>query len=697
MSFAQHLVLAIKATRQLGFEQVGLYTQYHFALRSGWLQLNTPAKEPENKLESQGFNLSSGLFSVPNRDKLAKLVGDQASALLAEANDLNRGKVRLFGGPPQDLNLVVPLPLQHWTSIALDQNIIGVDDIKYLWEPARFTWIYPLARAYILSGDETYAETFWQEFEAFTDINLPNMGPNWVSAQEVAIRLISFTFAYQVFCSTESCTEARAARLSRSIADHAARIPATLAYARAQNNNHLLSEAAGLITAGIALPAHPKAQSWIDLGKRWFNHALETQISSSGTYVQHSTNYHRMMLQLALWVSNLGELITQTNLERLANATKWLLGLVDPDTGRVPNLGHNDGSYIQPLSSCSYADYRPVVQSAAKKFLGEQPFPAGPWEEMALWLGLNENELSRAAMDEVSSEAITNTEFPESHLTLHDQTNSSWACLRAARFNSRPAHADQLHLDFWWREHNIALDAGTFRYNAPPPWDNALIHSGLHNTVTIDGADQMTQAGRFLWLDWAQAEIIDLKKDLDGKRIKIITQHHGYRAMGVTHRRSITCQASGKWIIEDHLIPSQKNYPNQDTVSKLSSTHPDSSRLYRARLHWLLPDWSWEIDGEDRSEDLGLNLRSPLGWINILIGIEPATKIKGDNQDLAVQLVRAGELIYGSGAVSPVSGWVSPTYGYRIPALSLAVVIESVLPIKFTTFWDFPPVSQSTH
>lgn len=689
----QRLVLAIKAARQLGLEQAGLYIQYQLALRSGWLRRKTPAKEPNNALEAGGINLSSGLLSVPNRDQLANLVGDQASVLLAEANDLNLGKVRLFGGPPQELNLVVPLPLQHWTSITFDQDIIGVEDIKFLWEPARFTWIYPLVRAYILSGDESYAETFWQEFEAFTDINLPNMGPNWVSAQEVALRLISFTFAYQVFCSSESCTEARVSRLSRSIADHAARIPATLIYARAQNNNHLLSEAAGLITAGTVLPAHPKARSWIDLGKRWFNYALETQISTSGTYIQHSTNYHRMMLQLALWVANLGELISQENLERLATATKWLLGLVDPDTGRVPNLGHNDGSYIQPLSSCSYADYRPVVQSAAAIFLGEKPFPGGPWDELALWLGLSRNDFSQAAVEDISSEAILVKEFPESHITLHDQANSSWACLRAARFNSRPAHADQLHLDFWWREHNVALDAGTYLYNAPPPWENSLIHSGIHNTITIDGIDQMTQAGRFLWLDWAHAEIIDTQTDLDGKRIKLTAQHHGYRAQGVTHRRSITCQSSGKWIIEDQLISSRKNYPHQVTGSKLSSTPPDSDRVYRARLHWLLPDWSWEIGGDDRSQEIGFNLRSPLGWINLQIGIEPATMIKGDIQEHALQLVRAGELIHGSGMVSPVSGWVSPTYGYKIPALSLAIVIESVLPVKFTTRWDFPTVS----
>jgi hypothetical protein len=690
MTFSENLVLALKAARQLGIEQTSLYAQYQIALRSGWLRRITAPKEPADTLDIPGYKINGALVNVPERDQLTRLVGDQASALLAEAKDLNQGKVRLFGGPPQDLDLVVPLPLQHWTYLAIDPSKSAVEDIKLVWEPARFTWIYPLVRAYILSGDESFPETFWQEFEAFTDINLPNMGPNWVSAQEVAIRLISFVFAYQVFCSTESCTDARINHLSRSIADHAERIPPTINYARSQNNNHLLSEAAGLITAGRAIPDHPKADSWINTGRRWFNHALENQISSAGTYTQHSTNYHRMMLQLALWVSNLEDSITQANKERLADATKWLLGLIDPDTGRVPNLGHNDGSYCQPFTSCSYADYRPVVQAAALKFLNEQPFPDGPWDELAFWFGSKKNEHKQAVAQDVSLEAIILNEYPESHLTMHDQASSTWACLRAARYQSRPAHADQLHIDLWWREHNVALDAGTYSYNAPPPWDNALIHTEMHNTVTINGIDQMMQAGRFLWLDWAQAEIIDKKIDPDGKRVEVIAHHQGYHAIGVMHQRIITCESSNKWIIKDELISSKKNSTYTALGDKSSSLQNNSNQSYKARLHWLLPDWSWEVISNDQNQESEFRIRSPLGWINIQIGTEPATKLNGEHNELVVQLVRAGELIHGSGTASPVAGWISPTYGYKIPALSLAFEIESRLPIFFTTIWEFP-------
>ena len=125
---------------------------------------------------------------------------------------------------------------------------------------------------------------------------------------------------------------------ARAVADHAARIPPTLVYARAQNNNHLLSEAAGLYTAGLALPDHPQAAHWRELGWKWLNHAFQRQIAADGTYTQHSTNYHRLMLQAALWVHALpapGPSLAQRTLQASwLPRPRWLHALLDPHQRR---------------------------------------------------------------------------------------------------------------------------------------------------------------------------------------------------------------------------------------------------------------------------------------------------------------------------------------------------------------------------
>jgi hypothetical protein len=119
---------------------------------------------------------------------------------------------------------------------------------------------------------------------------------------------------------------------------------------------------------------------------------------------------------------------------------------------------------------------------------------------------------------------------------------------------NRPGHADQLHLDLWWRGQNIALDAGTYLYNAAPPWDNALARSLVHNTVTVNGLDQMTRAGRFLWLDWAQASRISRKQAEDGSWERGVAEHTGYRKLGVAHRRVVTAYRENRWLVEDSLL-----------------------------------------------------------------------------------------------------------------------------------------------
>ena len=79
------------------------------------------------------------------------------------------------------------------------------------------------------------------------------------SAQEVALRLIALVFCYQIFASSPETTPGRVNLLKQALIAHARRIPPTMGYARAQDNNHLLTEAVGLYTAAAVLPGYPGA------------------------------------------------------------------------------------------------------------------------------------------------------------------------------------------------------------------------------------------------------------------------------------------------------------------------------------------------------------------------------------------------------------------------------------------------------
>jgi len=656
--------IAIKALRQLGFTQVALYAMYKFGLKTGQYRLLTETHRLQTEINGVALKLRS-IFTLPDREELKRILGeDGRRTLLAEADEIVAGKFRMFGSEPVELKLTFDEPLQHWTEyethkVPIPNSQSLNSDIKFIWEPTRFGWAYVLGRAYHLTQNETYAEAFWRYFDTFTDGNPPNLGPHWINGQEVAIRLMALVWAGQVFGTPPvsggetmaSSSVERCVRLAGSVAAHAARIPSTLLYARAQNNNHLVTEAAALYTAGLALPQHPRASRWRALGWRWLNWAFRHQISGYGEYIQHSTNYHRVMLQAAMWVDAIRDVDwSRLTLQSLGRATHWLFSMLDPASGRTPNLGANDGALILPLAVTPFSDFRPTVQAAARAFLRYQ-MPGGVWDEMSIWLGLG-------ALEKAYDSSL--------YLADHPRGRESWATLRTSTFPSRLGHMDQLHLDLWWRGLNIARDAGTYLYNAEPPWDNPLVSGRVHNTVTVDGRDQMTRGGRFLTLDWFPAYSKNIVASDELTLGQVMGYHKGYR--GVRHERTVTVFTDERWLVEDKL------------ASKDEHTY---------RLHWLLPDWEWEV--ESRENGIEISIQSPEGLVSLIFQSEPQIS----NLHSLLSIVRAGKVVFGQRDTQPYEGWFSPTYGVKEPALSLAIEVTSDHGMIFVSQFAFPTAGKS--
>jgi hypothetical protein len=643
------LLVVLKSLTQLGPVPLALLGAYRLGLRTGYFRRASARDVPRSVAGAQAGTIRA-LSALPSRESLLQVLGAQGrTALLAEANEIVAGQVRLFDGPPVPLRLSFGVPLQHWSVYESDpQQLVlfhdEIPDIKLIWEPARFGWAFTLGRAYHATQDERYAESFWTYFDEFCNGNPPYLGPHWMNGQEAAIRLMTMAWSAQVFSSSPHSSAERVQRLARTVQQHAARIQQTLIYSRSQNNNHLLTESAALFTAGSAL----QNSQWRKLGWRWLTWAFAHQIGDYGEYIQHSTNYHRLMLHIGLWVTAIlnhtGDQWPATTAQALARAAHWLFSMLDSPSGKTPNLGANDGALLLPLSATSHADYRPTIQAAARAFLRTQ-LPPGPWDELSLWLGLDARRGTRQAED---------------YLTDNLRGKTSWAYLRSSQFKSRLQHMDQLHLDLWWRGLNIAQDAGTFSYNAAAPWDNPLVATRVHNTVTVDGREQMMRGGKFLTLDWFPAYSRTLIDHDDRVTKKVEAHHNGYR--GVRHERRVSVQVDDSWRIVDRL------------TARAGHTY---------RLHWLLPDWDWKLECNERTATL--RIESPFGPVVLRIKTD-----SGRAGGAVFSVVRAGELVYGHRDARPFEGWYSPIYGQKLPALSFACEMRADRNANFESEFGFP-------
>ncbi len=629
----------------------------------GWnswdLQRIAPGARAEEMVASRRDGRRRFLFTDARTlgTSIRKIIGpDEEKTVLAEAERILAGNLPFFGQlsfacdfPPQWFRNPATgqsvSPRQPWTQMRFASPAYG--DLKFILEPSRFLFVYPLVRAYALTGDERFPQAFWNAIEDWALHSPPMAGPLWICGQECSLRILAWTFALHAFVNSPSTTNERVALLVSMIAAHAWRTAQTLGYARSQRSNHLISEAVGLWTAGTLYPELREAQVWQTLGVHLLQEAVLDQITIKGVSQQHSFNYQRMILHLLLWTLRLAEIhhapLPDEIRQRTQAAFEFMRAWVDSESGLTPNYGSDDGSQILPLAVSQYRDFRPLLQLGAA-VLDRPALKPGPWDEAALWFGAKPTTVEETA-PALPPSAETG------YFRLGDQ--SSWALIRAGRYTRRPFQADQLHVDLWWRGINLARDAGTYLYNAPPPWNNGLAGTAVHNTVTVDHHDQMRRAGRFLWVDWAQASGRSHSSPGQPYADRFEGEHDGYKRFGVTHHRTVQWLAGSGWVIVDDM---------------------EGSGVHDLRLHWLAADLPYQVS-DSPFQVMFTAGQSRVRWSIFASSVGNAA------------IVRAGVRVEGNSADTDTQllGWESPTYGDLRPAVSIIYQTRSQLPVRFVT------------
>jgi hypothetical protein len=609
--------------------------------------------------------------------ELKKVLGSHGEeSVVAEANGIVEGSLPFFGRlsfacgfPPKWFQNPATgqrvSPDRSWTQMRFASEDYG--DLKFILEPSRFLFIYPLARAYAISGDERFPEAFWSAIENWAGNSPPMSGPLWICGQESSLRILAWSFALCAFLHSPATTPQRVVLLLSMIAAHAWRTMQTVGYARSQRSNHLISEAVGLWTAGTLYPELTDAAAWQKQGAQLLREAVLDQITPEGAYLQDSFNYQRMVLHQLLWTIRLSD-IHKIQLDpeirrRTAAAFEFINQFVDSESGHAPNHGSNDGSHILPLAACDYGDFRPLVRLGSCVLDRPIALQPGPWDEPALWLcGRSANATERELAYTVSSTAGYH----------RIGTENSWALVRAGLYTRRPFQADQLHVDLWWHGLNLARDAGTYLYNGESPWNNGLAGTAVHNTVMVDRRDQMRRAGRFLWLDWAQASGRSFPTSLSPSLSTSFStsssttiadspnyfegEHDGYQRLGVKHRRMVHCVTEDAWVIVDDLLGAGE---------------------HELQLHWLLPDLPFEVIAAAPFCAVLSAEKVRFRW-NVL-----------SSSPGSAAIIRGGKILAGNiecrNREEELLGWESPTYGELCPAISLLYRVQARLPVRIIT------------
>ncbi len=553
LQFVYHLA------KNMGWEYVLYRSKYEFLKKSGLLKRKFPSSyrhENFNITLEAWRKLEAGFFF---NDKWSiQFPKTPYPELKKYFDDFNQGKFQFFDGEVLFIGknydwLTHPKTgyrydiSKHWSE--LNEFSLETGDIKYVWEKSRFSYLYSLIR-FDYHFEQDLSKLIFSEIESWLKANPLNYGPNYICSQEISLRILNWTFALYYYKNSDYLNDRLFSEILLSIYGQAMHVFNNINFSRKTvRNNHAITETLTLYLLGLLFPFFPQADLWREKGKQWFEQEIDYQIYDDGSYLQFSMNYHRVVIQLLTWAILLAQKNNDTLspivFEKAEKSLKFLISFMDKQTGWLPNYGSNDGALFFKLNRQHYRDYRPQLNALHYALYGTHLFDELQLQEDVYWYGgdssVKVNNLQQPKLVRYEAGGFYGMRDPES-LTF----------IRCGKHKDRPAHADNLHLDIWYKSKNILHDSGTFQYNTDPPMLHYFTGTKGHNTIMLGDYDQMLKGPRFIWFYWTQAVTAHLFEDekqyvFEG-RIKAFT----YLDKTITHQRTVKkIKNKPLWYIRD--------------------------------------------------------------------------------------------------------------------------------------------------
>ncbi|MBQ5961061.1 MAG: alginate lyase family protein [Firmicutes bacterium] len=546
-------------------------------------------------------------------------------------------------------------------------------DREWCWSLYRMIYLQPLARAYVLNGNEEYTKQFLWYLESFYD-NCPvdpymadpdySLGGGWTGAWrhiETGIRFYTALMpCYVAFRRSEAWDTAGWAYFLNMVYDSAEYLMVYYTN-HIHSSNWLSMETTGLLQCGVLFPELKNSEEWRRMGYRRFSQEVMYSFDEDGIHMERTPIYHMTAAVCFTQCYDIcrknGIPVPDYALPILENAAAFLMAVTKPDF-TTQMTGDADRNNLLAIRS-DEALYEGMNLSFWPQDLNEM---RGFIRHIADLTG-RKDLLYIATGRKQGEEPARNYPFKASGFyimrTGWGQKDSYFALqgLRIERGeHTAHVHNDTGHFELQIGGTDILVDTGRFIYGrtAWQEWREYFMSSRAHNTLEVENRLMGHVPGDREFCARAWLHRFEEGKAADGKGNEIGYQlidmsHNGYSYADdpMNHRR-MAARLDGDI------------FGLADEVTGLALTQHDINLWFNFAPGELEIDGSKAIYTTEKGERFVIAVLTPE---DANPGVVPELKrFKGD--------------------LDPIGGWVSYGYAVKEPAPQLCVTYKCAAPMR---------------
>jgi hypothetical protein len=465
---------------------------------------------------------------------------ERAHAALRQEFDVFGTRVAFGEGRPVDWSLDVlsgyRYPLEPVEQLRLQQP--GTDP-KYPWVLGRLDSVLALAQGFWVEEDAQarahFAQAFVLQTLDFLQANPTGYGVHWACPMEVALRAANLAQALALFSEAAEVQRPEfLVPVLSALAEHTAWVEAHLEDKGAIPNNHLVSNFVGLLVVGLLFPELPDAAKHVALAVKGLRAQMEAQVHAEGTSFEGSTPYHRLAVELftLAYVVGLGAGVSlgkeyAQRLCRMYQATHaWC-----SQQGLAPQVGDNDSGRVLPFRDRADLDHG-YLSSLGASLFSEPSLAGGEFSDEAAWL-LGQPGLVRFRTLPAAPEP-SSVSYPAGG--FHVLRGAGAVVTVSAGPQGQGgvgghSHNDKLSFELHLDGQPLIVDPGTATYTRDPELRNLFRGTAAHNTLQVDGAEQVPIVPQRLFAlpEAARARVVVFHPSAELDRLTV--RHDGYRAL----------------------------------------------------------------------------------------------------------------------------------------------------------------------